>query len=60
MAKIKGAFNCSYCHGDVDHACSFCDWECNCLEILAHDCGECSFDCEFCEAEAEKEEKKEN
>jgi len=31
--KIKGAYNCSYCHGDIDHACTACDPECDCIEI---------------------------
>lgn len=31
--KIKGAYDCSYCHGDTDHACTACDPECDCIEI---------------------------
>jgi len=31
--KIKGAYNCSYCHGNIDNACTACDDECNCIEL---------------------------
>ena len=31
--KIKGAYNCSYCHGNIDNACTACDEECDCVEI---------------------------
>ena len=34
MTKVKGAYDCSYCHGDPDHACTACDPECDCIEIL--------------------------
>lgn len=33
MPKIEGAYNCSYCHGDIDEACAACDPECDCIEI---------------------------
>lgn len=50
MAKIKGAYNCEYCHGNTDEACTSCDPECNCIELEAHRARECDADCEFCEA----------
>ena len=34
MPKIKGSYNCSYCHGNTDHACTACDEECDCIEIV--------------------------
>jgi len=49
--KIKGAYNCSYCHGDIDDACTACDLECNCIELAEHNDGECPPDCEFCAEE---------
>lgn len=33
MPKIQGAYPCSYCGGNTDHACTACDAECNCIEI---------------------------
>ena len=47
--KINGAYNCSYCHGNTDNACTACDSECDCLELDAHNLGECDPDCQFCE-----------
>lgn len=49
--KIKGAYDCAYCHGDIDEACTDCDPECNCLELHNHQIGECELDCQFCEEE---------
>ena len=34
MPKILGAYPCSYCEGNTDNACTSCDFECNCVEIL--------------------------
>mgnify|MGYP001612338501 CR=1 FL=1 len=48
MSKIKGAYNCSYCHGNDDDACTACDSECNVIELGNHLMGECDPDCEFC------------
>ena len=31
MAKVPGAYPCSYCNGNPDDACSACDAECDCL-----------------------------
>ena len=33
MPKVKGAYPCSYCHGNTDEACTACDPECDCIEI---------------------------
>jgi len=52
--KIKGAYDCSYCHGDIDNACTACDPECDCVELHNHSLGECEPDCRFCEEEQKK------
>jgi len=52
--KIEGAYDCSYCHGDIDNACTACDPECGCLEIYNHQQGECEPDCRFCGEEQKK------
>jgi len=51
MAKIKGAYNCTYCHGNIDDACTACDPECDCIELDNHRNYECEADCQFCEDE---------
>ncbi len=51
MSKIQGAYNCSYCHGNIDNACTACDPECDCIELHNHQLGECDPDCEFCDEE---------
>ena len=51
MPTIKGAYNCSYCHGNTDNACTACDPECDCIELDNHRNGECDTNCQFCESE---------
>lgn len=31
--QIEHAYPCTYCQGDIDHACTACDPECDCIEI---------------------------
>lgn len=49
--KIQGAYNCSYCHGNTDNACTACDPECDCMELQeCSNCGEIGGgNCEECD-----------
>jgi hypothetical protein len=51
MTRIPGAYPCSYCHGNIDNACTACDPECDCLELQNHRDNECEIDCQFCDAD---------
>jgi len=37
MPKIRGAYDCTYCHGNTDDSCTACDSECNAIEIANGD-----------------------
>ena len=51
MTRIPESYPCTYCHGDIDHACTACDPDCNCIELNNHNNNECEIDCQFCDIE---------